>query len=205
MAKKIMGKSILNLLANHLLANQIISHHTGLHDYTEVEDILKNQIPKEINQDDIDLNIILLRKELIESPFSQNKVDMRHFHHLSRMLFSCLVDADRLDTERFMDRESWAKRGCLSTIADLLPKLEAYLQKLQSNAPDTEVNRIRKTVQEQCCKTASGKKGFYSLTVPTGGGKTLSSLLWAMRHAVNHGMSRIIIAITYTSIIVHTE
>ena len=197
--KNIMGKSILNLLVN-----QIISHHTGLHDYAAVEDILKNQIPAEINHDDVAFDKFLLKKELLESPFSRNNVDMRHFHHLSRMLFSCLVDADRLDTERFMDRESWEKRGCLFSIADLLPKLEAYLQKLQLNAPDTEVNRVRKKVQEQCCKTSSGEKGFYSLTVPTGGGKTLSSLLWAMRHAVNHKMSRIIIAIPYTSIIVQT-
>ena len=124
--KNIMGKSILNLLVN-----QIISHHTGLHDYAAVEDILKNQIPAEINHDDVAFDKFLLKKELLESPFSRNNVDMRHFHHLSRMLFSCLVDADRLDTERFMDRESWEKRGCLFSIADLLPKLEAYLQKLQ--------------------------------------------------------------------------
>lgn len=59
------------------------------------------------------------------------------------MLFSCLVDADRLDTERFMDVESWRKRGNLATLVDLLPQLEVYMQKLQSNAADTKVNRIR--------------------------------------------------------------
>ena len=53
---------------------------------------------------------------------------MKHFHHLSRMLFSCLVDADRLNTEQFMDVESWEKRGCSSTLTDLLPKLEAHLR-----------------------------------------------------------------------------
>ncbi len=126
------------------------------------------------------------------------------FHHLSRMLFSCLVDADRLDTERFMDVESWRKRGNSATLADLLPQLEAYMQKLQSNAADTKVNRIRQQVKEQCSRTSSSEKGFYSLTVPTGGGKTLSSLLWAMKHAVSHSMNRIIIAIPYTSIIVQT-
>lgn len=103
-----------------------------------------------------------------------------------------------------MDMESWKKRGGHSTIANVLSKLEDYLQKLQLNAPDTDVNRIRKKVQEQCFKTSLGVKGFYSLTVPTGGGKTLSSLLWALKHAVRHSMSRIIIAIPYTSIIVQT-
>ena len=103
-----------------------------------------------------------------------------------------------------MDVESWEKRGCSSTLTDLLPKLEAHLRELQLYAPDIKVNHIRKKVQERCRKASSEEKGFYSLTVPTGGGKTLSSLLWAMKHAVNHGMNRIIIAIPYTSIIVQT-
>ena len=164
----LMGKSVFNLLAN-----QIISHHTGLHDYVDAESgIEKRQLPEEINKGDIALNIPQLRKELLESPFSKLKVDMKHFHHL--------------------------------TLTDLLPKLEAHLRELQLYAPDTEVNHIRKKVQERCRKASSEEKGFYSLTVPTGGGKTLSSLLWAMKHAVNHGMNRIIIAIPYTSIIVQT-
>lgn len=98
-----MGKSVFNLLAN-----QIISHHTGLHDYVDAESVIeKRQLPEEINKGDIALNIPQLRKELLESPFSKLKVDMKHFHHLSCMLFSCLVDADRLNTEQFMDVESW--------------------------------------------------------------------------------------------------
>lgn len=195
-----MGRGALNLLAN-----QIISHHTGLHDYADAEKVLEErQLPEEINQEDVVLNIPRLQEELLASPFSESKVDMKHFHHLSRMLFSSLIDADRLDTERFIDVESWKKRGCASAIADLLPKLEEYLRELQLHAPDTEVNRIRKKVQEQCRKTSSFGKGFYGLTVPTGGGKTLSSLLWAMKHVTTHSMNRIIIAIPYTSIIVQT-
>jgi len=200
LAMDFMGKDVLNLLVN-----QIISHHTGLHDYVDAEGLLqKKQLPEEISKDEIDINRSLLFKEFLDSPFSISKVDRKHFHHLSRMLFSCLVDADRLDTERFMDINSWQKRRCSSTVTDLLSKLEAYMRKLQSNVADTEVNCIRRKVQEQCNKTALGEKGFYSLTVPTGGGKTLSSLLWAMKHAVNHAMNRIIIAIPYTSIIVQT-
>ena len=152
----------------------------------------------------MDLDLPGLKKDLIESPFARNGVAWKHFHHLSRMLFSCLVDADRLDTERFMDKASWEKRGCSSTVFSLLPQLVSYLGELEHNAPHTELNLLRKQIQQLCGEAASGEKGFYSLTVPTGGGKTLSSLLWAMRHAVNHGMRRIIIAIPYTSIIVQT-
>lgn len=199
LTNRLMGKSVLNLLSN-----QIVSHHTGLHDFMDVEDILQKNLPEEIEVNEREINPVSLVKELREHPFSKSSIDMKHFHHLSRMLFSCLVDADRLDTERFMDEESWRKRGCSAQIADLLPKLESYMYQLQKNAADTEVNRIRQMVQELCRKASAGEKGFYSLTVPTGGGKTLSSLLWAMRHAVAHGMSRVVIAIPYTSIIVQT-
>lgn len=199
-AKDIMGMGVLNLIVN-----QIISHHTGLHDYVDAENILNGkQLPKGINTEGIFIDIELLEEELKKSPLVKYKCDLEHFHHLSRMLFSCLIDADRLDTERFMDRDSWTKRGCTTTIADLLPRLEIHLQQVQANALETRVNRIRKMVQEQCSNASLCEKGFYSLTVPTGGGKTLSSLLWAMKHAVNHDMSRVIIAIPYTSIIVQT-
>lgn len=201
----ILAKELMGIGAINLLSNQIISHHTGLHDYMDVETILQDKkIPKEIEKNNITINKSALLKELQESSFSRLKVDTKHFHHLSRILFSCLVDADRLDTERFMNITSWKRRECSSKIEDLLYKLEAYILRLQQNATKTEVNHIRKKVQEQCYTSSSGTKGFYSLTVPTGGGKTLSSLLWAMKHAVTHSMNRIIIAIPYTSIIVQT-
>lgn len=195
---ELIGKNVLNMLSN-----QIISHHTGLHDYIDAESILKeSQIPSEIKTGQIDTSLLI--KELRETPFGKNNLDMKHFHHLSRMLFSCLIDADRLDTERFMDYDSWNERERHQEISELLPLLEKNISNLQANADSTEVNRIRKDVQEQCRKTSSGEKGFYSLNVPTGGGKTISSLLWAMKHAVYHKMNRVIIAIPYTSIIVQT-
>lgn len=198
-AKNIMGMSVLNLLVN-----QIVSHHTGLHDYSDVEEVLRKTLPEEIRNEVIGIDISSMIKELRDSSFMKTKADDVYFHHLSRMLFSCLVDADRLDTERFMDSASWKQRGCASAVSELLPKLETYIKRLQSSVADTEVNRIRKQVQELCLSKAAGNKGFYSLTVPTGGGKTLSSLIWAMKHAVANSMSRIIIAIPYTSIIVQT-
>ncbi len=200
LANKLLGKDVVNLLSN-----QIISHHTGLHDYPELECILEErQIPEEISVEGLNIDKSLLFKEFSESSFAKYGVELKHFHHLSRMLFSCLVDADRLDTERFMNEDAWSKRGCTTKIAELLPRLESYLYELQTKAADTDVNRIRRQVQERCYSASFGEKGFYSLTVPTGGGKTLSSLLWAMRHAVQNSMERIIIAIPYTSIIVQT-
>lgn len=156
LAKELMGMGILNLLAN-----QIISHHTGLHDYMDVERILQEkQLPEEINKDNIDIDVSFLYKELRGLNHFILGGEMKYLHHLSRMLFSCLIDADRLDTELFMDIELWRKRGCSTKMTDLLPNLEAYIQKLHLNVADTEVNRIRRKVQEQCSKTSSGEKGL---------------------------------------------
>lgn len=175
--------------------NPIVSHHTGLHDYTDLEVILKKQIPSGVD--------VSYTKEQLEKPPFKG-LEGKDIHHLSRMLFSCLVDADFLDTEAFMDAKTASLRGGKSTIKELLPLLDSHLKKLQESAAQTDVNAIRKQVQDLCLKESQGERGFYSLTVPTGGGKTLSSLLWAMHHAVRNGMRRIVIAIPYTSIIVQT-
>lgn len=190
----VIAKSLYGKTATDLLCNQIVSHHTGLHDYYEMDGILNKEIPLGVNQsvEKIGLN---------KPPFAP---DFKDFNHLSRMLFSCLVDADYLDTELFMDEESARKRINDIKLESLLPLLETYIDNLQTSSAESEVNAIRRLVQERCVSTADMAKGFYSLTVPTGGGKTLSSLVWALKHAVHNGMKRIIIAIPYTSIIVQT-
>lgn len=187
--RKLLGKS-----ADNLLVNQIVSHHTGLHDSDELEEILKKQIPQEV-----DTNVE--QPTLNKPSFKCAKEDI---HHLARMLYSCLVDADYLDTEAFMDKDSATLRKKKPSLIDLLPCLEQYLQNIKVSAQATEVNFIRNQVQERCLEMSDTQIGFYSLTVPTGGGKTLSSLLWAMKHAIHNGQKRIIIAIPYTSIIVQT-
>lgn len=190
----IIARNIYKEQAMHLFCNQIAAHHRGLYDYDELEEIVKRPIPEEIDQ--------LFERQKLNSP--SFKLRPENFHHLSRMLFSCLVDADFLDTERFMNEDNAKERGNPTPLASLASKLEQHIEQLQQNAVKSEVNKIRNNVQECCRNMSDNPKGFFSLTVPTGGGKTLSSLLWAMRHAVRHGMKRIIIAIPYTSIIVQT-
>ncbi|MGN0007906.1 MAG: CRISPR-associated helicase Cas3' [Alistipes sp.] len=183
--------------AMHLFCNQIASHHRGLYDYYELQDILKSPLPKEVATD-------IEKPALNVLPFRKEQLSRNDFHHLSRMLFSCLVDADYLDTESFMDECAAKVRINDVKLESLLPLLEQYMDNLQKGSVKSEVNTIRQQVQERCVSMSAVKKGFYSLTVPTGGGKTLSSLGWALRHAVHNGMKRIIIAIPYTSIIVQT-
>ncbi|MCI8909014.1 MAG: CRISPR-associated helicase Cas3' [Angelakisella sp.] len=121
----------------------------------------------------------------------------------TRMLYSCLVDADFLDTEAFMAGHP-VPRGAGEDIPVLLQKLRDYtapwLQK-----PEGELNQRRSGILRQCIQRGrEGRSGLYSLTVPTGGGKTISSLSFALEHAAAHGKRRVVYVIPYTSIIEQT-
>lgn len=115
-----------------------------------------------------------------------------------RMLYSCLVDADYLDTEAFM-AEQTPRRGGYDPLPVLLERLETFIRPWFPG--NTELNRKRCAILSQCLEKASAPRGVYSLTVPTGGGKTVSSLAFALKHAVENGMDRVIYVIPYTSII----
>ncbi|MBN3039564.1 MAG: CRISPR-associated helicase Cas3' [Candidatus Omnitrophica bacterium] len=118
-----------------------------------------------------------------------------------RMLFSCLVDADFLDTEAFMNKKNSSLRGRYDSLTELYDKVQKELNSIIKNSPDSLVNRKRREVLEQCLYKAKETPGLFSLTVPTGGGKTLSSLSFALEHAKKYGMQRVIYVIPYTSII----
>ena len=118
-----------------------------------------------------------------------------------RMLYSCLVDADYLDTEAFMDGA--LPRGGYEPIASLLDKLDQYIAPWWN--PQNELNRKRCDILRSCLNAGENfPNGLYTLTVPTGGGKTVSSLAFALRHAATHGKKRVIYVIPYTSIIDQT-
>ncbi len=126
-----------------------------------------------------------------------------------RMLFSCLVDADFLDTERFMSQGKAEARNGFMPIGELEKCLAERLAVMAQEVAErgeagSQVNLKRAEVLRACLAKAELPPGVFSLTVPTGGGKTLSSLAFALRHAVLHGKRRVIYAIPYTSIIEQT-
>lgn len=116
----------------------------------------------------------------------------------TRMLFSCLVDADFLDTECFMRGE--VPRGKHSGINVLYERLQDYIRPWLDD-PATEINRKRSAILRNCIEAGELEQGLYTLTVPTGGGKTVSSLAFALAHAIKHDLDRVIYVIPYTSII----
>lgn len=179
-----------------LLAYPIMGHHAGLYDYPAYNSILEKPIPPGVDSSPCGINLQLPHALKDKKPYD--------FNHVIRMLFSCLVDADFLDTERYMKpRESLYRQGKKS-LKELKPLLDDYLSRLRTDAPQSSLNEIRNEIQDLCLGKSASAPGFYSLTVPTGGGKTLSSLVWAMNHAIRYGKARIIIAIPYTSITVQT-
>ncbi|MDL2267748.1 CRISPR-associated helicase Cas3', partial [Desulfovibrio sp. OttesenSCG-928-G15] len=126
------------------------------------------------------------------------------FYFWCKMLFSCLIDADCLDTERALSPEKAVLRGRYPALEEIKQAVDASLAQKAATATDTFLNRRRANVLEKCRQAAEQEKGFYSLTVPTGGGKTLSSLAFALDHAIAHKLRRIIYVIPYTSIIEQT-
>ncbi len=122
----------------------------------------------------------------------------------TRFVFSALVDADFLDTERFYAHGMERNLGSPPNLADLKAALDVYLARKLSSAETTTVNAMRARVLEACRSEAALDPGTYTLTVPTGGGKTLASLAFALDHAVKHALHRIIVVIPYTSIIEQT-
>ncbi|PNU21070.1 CRISPR-associated helicase/endonuclease Cas3 [Geothermobacter hydrogeniphilus] len=186
-----------------LLAYAIAGHHGGLPDGGTQESELHYRLKLSKVPDDV---VLLPEIELgnkLRPPF---RADRQHagfsLAFFTRMLFSCLVDADFLDTERFCSPEkSGARPDSIASLTDLRDKLDAHLTDLAVHAEPTAVNRLRQEILAQCRSKARLKPQIFSLTVPTGGGKTLSSLAFALDHAVANGQSRVIYAIPFTSII----
>lgn len=130
------------------------------------------------------------------------------FAFFTRMLFSCLVDADRVATEGFCNPAQAEERSRRRpALAEMRQALDAFLQDIGQRADQTIVNSIRSQVLGECLRAASLPPGFFSLNVPTGGGKTFASLAFALHHAHLHadkGLRRIVVAIPFTSIIEQT-
>lgn len=192
-----------------ILAYSIAGHHAGLPDWYTSETGGK-ALSKRLEQ--TDLLAETLSQPVPPDVLCQNKpsVDIpggrEGFALWVRMLFSCLTDADFLDTERFMDEdESKAdKRGGLLQLSELRVLFDRHIAEKSKKASRTTVNKVRAEVLRQCRLRASEVPGLFSLTVPTGGGKTLSSMAFALDHAIKHNKRRIIYVIPYTSIIEQT-
>ena len=139
-------------------------------------------------------------KPILSDQTTNRKVKEFYLGCLTRFLFSCLIDADRINSSDF-EREAQKEVRRLTEKPDWRPaidKLETHLAGFENRYP---IDEIRRKISDDCLKRASDSQGIYTLTVPTGGGKTLASLRYALHHAKKHHLDRIIYIIPYTSII----
>ena len=201
-----------------ILAYLIAGHHAGLPNYecdsaqSELKTRLYNgkkylELTEQTPNSPIPNDILNLSKNYISSLNSPLPGSYEGFHLWVRMLFSCLVDADFLDTERFMNPQRYERRTNKYKLKILLDHFNKYIDKLTKESfhqSNSNVYSIRQQILKSCRTKAKEEPGLFSLTVPTGGGKTLSSLAFALNHAIEYKKRRIIYAIPYTSIIEQT-
>lgn len=143
------------------------------------------------------LNVV---KPILSNQTTNSKIKEFYLGCLTRFLFSCLIDADRINSSDF-EREAQKDVRRLTEKPDwqtAIDQVEAKLAGFQNRYP---IDEIRGRISSDCLKRASDSQGIYTLTVPTGGGKTLASLRYALHHAQKHHLDRIIYIIPYTSII----
>lgn len=139
-------------------------------------------------------------KPILSNQTINNKIKEFYLGCLTRFLFSCLIDADRINSSDF-EREAQKEIRRLTEKSDwqsAIDKLETHLASFENRYP---IDEIRRRISDDCLKRAVDSQGIYTLTVPTGGGKTLASLRYALNHAQKHNLDRIIYIIPYTSII----
>ncbi|MCF3652535.1 CRISPR-associated helicase Cas3' [Synoicihabitans lomoniglobus] len=185
-----------------LLSYIIAGHHAGLADANQ---LFTERLPKSINEwrSHAESAAVPLTESIPAPPLSRSDAGNDGMAFMLRFFFSCLVDADFLATESFMQpkldslRQPWPE----DTLFRMLVALETHLEKEFGSPGEDPVNQARDIVRHDCIHAAENEHGFFSLTVPTGGGKTLSSLLFALRHALRNGQQRVVLVIPFTSII----
>ncbi|GIP22864.1 CRISPR-associated helicase Cas3' [Paenibacillus sp. J22TS3] len=207
------------------IANCIISHHQGLRDFLDpdakspfLERVAVKTEGMEEYEDAVTEFFKHLSEEKFDRYFDKARAEMEHIvkeiqnHKLPpiaaslaiKYIFSCLIDADRTNTRQFEEdeRTDWAatsNREFFTRSYDrLMSKVHSFEQGDQASHP---INRLRSEMSTQCDEFAEQPSGIYTLSIPTGGGKTLASLRYALKHAIAHGKERIIYVVPYTTII----
>ena len=158
------------------------------------------QKARELVGENLIRSLLNMVKPILSDSTTNGKIKEFYLGCLTRFLFSCLVDADRINSSDF-EREAQKEVRRLTEKPDwqsAINKLEMYLASFENRYP---IDEIRRRISDDCLKRAADSQGIYTLTVPTGGGKTLASLRYALHHAQKHNLDRIIYIIPYTSII----
>lgn len=224
------SKDVLSLLLSEIVGNTIISHHSYLHDYFNQElksDYLWRVREKDIGNEQYDNakqtffenvmneldfeNYIDKAKEELKKFLENSKLHdqsqgqnlLKDIMFLTKYIFSCLIDADRTNAREFEENSYKEKvtdnKKLYSLYYDrLLNRINGFKAEHIGN---TKINKLRTKMSEQCDIYGEKPSGIYTLSIPTGGGKTLASLRYALKHSLAHEKNRIIYVVPYTTII----
>jgi len=185
----------------------IAAHHTGLSNRAALQERLYRKSSDSDVRDSIGTAVELKLVETVPDDFAAllpgfiKTGDKSQTEFFLRMLFSALVDADCLDTEAHCMPEKSQIRSYDYSVEMLWHLFKTNQDALIARADDTPLNRARREMYEACSVAADRSQGIFSLSVPTGGGKTRAGMGFALKHAICHGLDRVIVAIPYTSII----
>lgn len=208
-------------LVAEVVGNAIISHHSYLHDFLtpeleskyltrvrdkplhEFDQMKENFFENVMNENELDQYIEKATQELL--PFIQSvpmKDTEKQFMFVTKFVFSALIDADRTNTRLFEEDETPLNPDHKALFETYYERLHEKIMAFQNHPnANTPINRLRSKMSEQCEAAAVKKSGIYTLSIPTGGGKTLASLRYGLKHALIHHKKRIIYVVPYTTII----
>ena len=173
---------------------------THLAECEQNADEVVQQKARELAGENLIRSLLNAVKPILSNQTTNNKIKEFYLGCLTRFLFSCLIDADRINSSDF-EREAQKEVRRLTEKPDwqsAINQLETKLAGFENRYP---IDEIRRRISDDCLKRATDSQGIYTLTVPTGGGKTLASLRYALHHAQKHNLERVIYIIPYTSII----
>lgn len=217
------SKTSYEKLAIEWITMCIISHHSGLRDFLTPDlssDLLRRVEEKELPQYEEAVahffeqhmsedELLQYFKNTIDEvkifiqQIKENTLQPIAASLVIKYIFSCLIDADRTNTRMFeeneeaipvVDKSAFFQKSYLS----LMEKIHSFENSAQANQP---INQLRSEMSKQCEEFASNPSGIYTLSIPTGGGKTLASLRYALKHSILHQKERIIYVVPYTTII----
>ena len=209
------GTSVTKQLLAEIVSNAIISHHGNLHDYVSGEEspflrrvemktleeyeLCKYRFFDEVmSESDLNRYVESAHLEMLEY-FKRIGQNTSVCTFLTKFIFSVLLDADRTNTRQFETNQP--EYTLMSDFTVYMKRLEDYISHLGKKTSATPINLLRQQMSNQCREHAKQPSGIYTLSIPTGGGKTLASLRYALDHSILYHKQRIIYVVPFTTII----
>lgn len=214
------GKNDLQNFVVETIGMAVLSHHSGLQNFIQPDGSLSDYLRRVANKElpfyeDVVTNFEAVKgnRERVEQLMAEAVGEFRDalmkirgntqtfigISYIQKLVFSCLIDADRTDTRCFEEQESPIVPNNHNLFQVAYQNMMETVNEWQKN--NNPLNKLRTKMSENCGKLAEKPSSIYTLSIPTGGGKTFASLRYALKHAIDHHKTRIIYVVPYTTIL----